>query len=296
MQYRLSILLSFLFFTGSLLGKGNSCEIQGHRGCRARYPENTLPAFQAAIYARADAIELDLLLTRDGHFVIYHDEFINDKLVAYRDGRSLTSLGPLVYSLTFAEVKEFDCGLKTNPAFPQQRAIPGTPIPTLEELFALIRTSKHPHAKKIRVNLEIKRDPLHPEYTASPAELVDRLLPLVAASGLPERISYSSFDPEVLFELRKRAPEATIAFLQENTPVLDNMLETAAQLKAQIVSPKSIFIQSPEQIREMQEQGFKVVLWTVNEPEEWKKFIEWGVDGLITDDPAALRHYLKTHK
>jgi glycerophosphoryl diester phosphodiesterase len=300
MQHSCVILLFFFiasFFEIHAMEK--KCEIQGHRGYRGRFPENTLPAFEAAIEAQADVLEMDLLLTGNEYVVIYHDYFINPALIVYQDKRSLTSQGPLVRSLTLAQVKEFDCGIKNNPDFPGQRRLAGTQIPTLQELFTLIHTSTHPHAKKIRLNLEIKRETLLPELTLPPAVIVDTLLRVVRASGLSKRISYSSFDPEVLFELRKKEPKARIAFLQENTSteamndILKNMVAIASQLGAEIVSPEASLIHDVAQIRYLQQLGFKVVLWTVNDPLEWKKFINMGVDGLITDYPAELRTYLR---
>ncbi|HEY2811229.1 MAG TPA: glycerophosphodiester phosphodiesterase family protein [Rhabdochlamydiaceae bacterium] len=279
-----------LFFLMPLFIWTQQIEVQGHRGARGVRPENTLPSFAAAIEAGADALEMDLLLTKEGEIVIYHDENINSQLIAYLDGSPVSS-SPLVHELSLQQIKQFDCGRLVNPAFPMQKQMPGTQIPTLEELFVFLKTSSLPHAKDIRLNLEIKRNPFFPQITAPCEEIVKKLLATVKAHGMSSRVSYSSFDPEVLYVLRKHAPNATIAFLREAS--LTGMVDIAKSLKAKTVSPDHELIHSAQDIRNLQQLGFRVVLWTVNEPQRWKELIEWGVDGIITDYPEELVRFLK---
>ena len=277
----------FLFLLFPLLLIGEMIEIQGHRGCRGVLPENTLPAFAAAIEAGVDVLELDCLLTHDGHILIYHDFHINPALVCDSEGHKASS--DLIRSLTLAQIKQLDCG-KSNPAFPQQQALPGTPLPTLQELFTLINTSNIPNANKIRLNLEIKRDPFHPQYTESPAVMAKTLVDLVYANNLQDRVYYSSFDPGSLEAVRKIDPTATIAFLKEGS--LDWMVEMATLLEAQIVSPEHILIPDAQYVQELKDLGFKVIPWTVNDPERWQQLIAMGVDGIITDFPQELKYLL----
>lgn len=267
----------------------SAIEVQGHRGARGTHPENTMPAFMAAIEAGADALEMDLLLTEDEEVVIYHDYFINPELVTYLDGKAVSS-PPLIATLSLAQVKQFDCGRKTNPSFPHQRAIRGTKIPTLHELITQIKSSSHPNAKKIRLNLEIKREPLHPEYTPSPTLIVKKILECVSKENFADRVSYSSFDPEILFELRKSAPHVKIAYLKEDD--LNAVFETASALKAETVSPEHILIDA-KYVNMLHKAGYRVVLWTANSPALWDELINMGVEGIITDYPADLIAYLK---
>jgi len=275
-----------LFLLLPLMLMGEPIEVQGHRGYRGLFPENTLPAFAAAIEAGVDVLELDCLLTSDGHIVIYHDFYIDPQLVSYADGRKAPAA--LIRSLSLAKVKKFDCG-KSNPAFPMQQALPGTSLPTLQELFTLIKTSSTPHADKIRLNLEIKRDPFHPHFTASPALIAKTLVDLVHANEMQERVYYSSFDPESLEAVRKIDRAARIAFLKEGS--LDLMVEMASLLQAQIVSPEHILIPNAEYVQSLKAMGFKVIPWTVNDPARWQELIAMGVDGIITDFPQELMRY-----
>jgi glycerophosphoryl diester phosphodiesterase len=266
---------------------GKKIEVQGHRGCRGVLPENTLPAFAATIEAGADALELDCLLTHDKEIVIYHDFSIDPELVRNGDGSPAPAV--LIRSLSLAQIKTLDCG-KANPAFPQQKGIPGETLPTLQELFTLIRTSTDPKAKTVRLNLEIKRDPFHPEYTFAPALMARKIVDLVRANGLESRVYYSSFDPESLEAVRKVDPHARIAFLKEGD--LKYMIEFASLLQAQIVSPEHILLTDAEMVRDMKRLGFKVIVWTVNEPQRWQECLDLGVDGIITDYPQDLIEFL----
>ena len=285
MFYLQAFLLATLIMT--TYGYGKKIEVQGHRGCRGTRPENTLPAFAAAIEAGVDALEPDLLLTQDDVFVIYHSHFIKPSLVTYLDGSPLAA-PPLMRSLNLSQVKQFDCGRIKNPLYPQQSLIPETTIPTLEELFSLIQTSPHPHAAHVQLNLEIKRDVDSP---ISPERCAQKLLKLVEANGFSQRVYYSSFDPEVLFEVRKSDPTASIGFLKEDD--LDGMIECATALKAEIISPDDTLIKDPHYIRSLQQLGFKVILWTVNDPARWEELIQMGVDGIITDYPHELIAFLR---
>jgi glycerophosphoryl diester phosphodiesterase len=230
-------------------------------------------------------------MTQDGKIVIYHDYFLDPDLVTYLDGRPLSSSTLLIHSLPLSQLKEFDCGRKANPQFPRQKGIPGTSIPTLEELFERIHASSDPHAKTVRLNLEIKRDPCRPEYTAAPGVMAKEVLHLVQRCGFQDRVYYSSFDPESLEVLRALDPEAKIAFLKEDD--LEGMIDAAQRVKAETVSPEHILIKDAEDVRRLQHMGFKVILWTVNDAERWEELIDMGVDGIITDYPEDLIHFLK---
>ncbi len=266
-------------------------EIQGHRGTRGLKPENTLSSFSAAIEAGVDALELDLLMTKDGELVIYHDFYVNEQLCMYLDGSEVTPPSPLVYSLTLLQIKQLDCGSKKNPLFPRQQLIPKETIPTLQELFSMISSSAHPHAKKVRLNLEIKGDPRDPKLTASPESFVRELLDVVNRSDFKQRVYYSSFDPRMLHEMRKLDPSATLAFLKAGD--LEGLVEIATQLHAAIVSPEQHLLKSKEDIKFLQDHGFKVITWTVNDPKRCIELLEMGVDGVITDYPHDMIQLLR---
>jgi glycerophosphoryl diester phosphodiesterase len=273
-------------------------EVQGHRGSRAVRPENTIPGFSAAIEAGANVLEFDVLVTADDELIIHHDFFVNKDLCSYLDGTSLQDSHP-IRSLTLSEIKKLDGGAKINPEFPTQIQVPGTQIPTLQELFEFLQNSSHPNAKTVRLNLEIKRDPRYPEWTLSPSELAKKIVKQVKVNGFTDRIYYSSFDPEVLLAIRKEDPNATVGFIfsADSLQVArllrpdadrDFLVKIASYLQAKVLSPEHSLLSSKQDVIALQKQGFRVIPWTVNDPARWKELIEMGVDGIISDDPKGL--------
>ena len=105
--------------------------VHGHRGARAMRPENTIPAFEYAIAQGVDVLELDMAVTKDDVLVVSHDPMLNPAICT----------GPgtpvAIRTLTLAELRKWDCGGKQNPLFSKQTPVPGTPIPTLDEVFDL---------------------------------------------------------------------------------------------------------------------------------------------------------------
>ncbi|MES2121911.1 MAG: glycerophosphodiester phosphodiesterase family protein [Chlamydiota bacterium] len=278
-------------------------EVQGHRGSRGTMPENSLPSFGAAIEAGADVLELDLLVSKDGVIFIHHNFFSTPELCVYRDGTPLTE-STLISNWTLEEIKNLDCGSKQNPQFPEQRTVPGAEIPTLQELFEWIQNSSLQGAKTIRLNLELKRDPRHPEYTAEPSAFAKKVVDLVNTMGFSNRVYYSSFDPEILGHVRALAPEATIGFIYNRLAVdhmemqhpgkgLETLLYFISAIRPQVISPEHFLLRSAEDVLQLKGRGMRVIPWTVNDPARWGELRTMGVDGLITDYPEQLMEFLK---
>ncbi|MES2198813.1 MAG: glycerophosphodiester phosphodiesterase family protein [Chlamydiota bacterium] len=294
---------SILCGTLLLFNNVQALQVQGHRGARALMPENTLPSFDAAIKARAHVLELDLLLTSDEECVIHHDYFINKELCTYLDG-SLIEIPPLIKQLTLAEIREIDAGGQVNQKFPKQAFIPKTAIPTLIELFEWINNSSHSQAKTIRLNLEIKRDPRFPEWTGTPDLIAEKIVNLVDQNGFSNRVYYSSFDPDALLAIRNKSPNAHLGLIFNEKSLLiadpldpknglDLLLQLASSLQVEILSPDHKLLGNLINVSFLQEKGFQVIPWTVNESERWKELTRMNVDGIITDDPEELINWLE---
>lgn len=281
---------------------GFSLDVQGHRGSRALKPENTLPGFLSGIESGAQFLELDILVTADNHLVIHHDFFLNKDLCRYLDGKEVTQ-EVLIRSLSLSDLKKIDAG-KSNPSFPFQQALPGTQIPSLQDLFDLMKTCNHPNAQKIKLNLELKRDLRFPEWTLPPLDLATAITDLVEKNGFSDRVYYSSFDPEVLIAIRKANPKAQTGFIFSSQSLdvarilhpeagMEFLLKIASFLEVSILSPDHALLQTKEDVLLLQKKGFKVIPWTVNDPKRWKELSEMGVDGMISDDPEALVQFLQ---
>ncbi|MBS0578542.1 MAG: glycerophosphodiester phosphodiesterase [Proteobacteria bacterium] len=287
-----------------------SFDIEAHRGGRALRPENTLQSFANALSMGVDTLELDMGVTKDGVVVVSHERGLNPDLARGPDGRYLTKGIPYV-QLTLAEVKKYDVG-QIRPGsdyaarFPDQLAVPGTRIPTLAEVFDLVRRSKDPH---VRLNIETKIDPTHPDESLDPQHFVDAVLGVLRREHFMDRVMIESFDWRTLQLLQKQAPQIPTVYLTQVEQPEENLYldrpspwtagfdpvkygrSVPRAVKAaggRIWSPLYTDIDQ-RAVDEAHALGLTIVAWTVNDPEAMGRLIDMGVDGIISDRPDLLR-------
>ncbi len=254
--------------------------VHGHRGARAVLPENTLPAFEHAIAAGADMLELDLAVTKDNVLMVSHDPAVNRKICTGPEGETR------IRFMTLAEVKAFDCGAKANPEFPKQTAVPGTRIPTLDEALALAPKGA------FGFNIETKIDTKKPELAPAPAEFARLLVDAIRRHKIEARVMVQSFDFRALKEIHAIAPDLKLCALYGGLPKdLVKISQEAGGVP--IVAPHHMLV-TKGKVKKAHKNGLQVVPWTVNTPGAWDKMIRAGVDAIITDDPAALIAHLKS--
>jgi glycerophosphoryl diester phosphodiesterase len=272
-----AILLTFPFFLMTAHAASRIL-VHGHRGARAIYPENTIPAFQYAIKIGADVLEMDVAVTKDNVLVISHDPHINPEICKGPHP------GIAIHELTLAELHEYDCGALKNPHFPKQQPVPGTRIPTLDEVLSLS------NGNNVEFNIETKSFPDHPELTPPPDVFSRMLLGVIRKHNLESRSIVQSFDFRTLHAMKRLAPKIRLSALWEGAarPFVD----IARDGEADIISP-DFHLVTPEQVKASHEAMLQVAPWTADTPADWQKLIDAGVDAIITDDPAALIAYLK---
>jgi len=252
--------------------------VHGHRGARAVLPENTIPGFEYAIQAGADVLEMDVVVTNDDVPVVSHDPEINPEICRGPHP------GAAIRTLTLAELREYDCGSLKNPRFAKQQLAPGARIPTLDEVLSL---SAH---TDVQFNIELKSFPNHPELAPPPDIFALLVLQAIRKRNLDSRSIVQSFDFRVLHAMKRLAPEIRIAALWEGAG--RSFVEIAHEALTSIVAPEFHLV-TPEAVEAAHAAQLELVPWTANTPEDWQKLIDAGVDGIITDDPAALIAYLK---
>lgn len=253
-------------------------QVHGHRGARAVLPENTLPAFEYAIEVGADAIELDLAVTRDNVLVVSHDPMLNPAICKSPGG------SPVIRRLTLAELRRWDCGSLRNPEFPRQKPVPGAQIPTLDEVLALADRGD------FLFNIETKLAADHPEYTPPPEEFARLVVEAVRRRKLESRVIVQSFDFRTLHAMKKLAPGIPLAALYSRDD--RDFVSMAREAGAGIIAPHYSLV-TLERVAAAHQAGLKVIPWTANDERVWEALVAADVDGIITDDPAALIDYLK---
>ncbi|MBI2688947.1 MAG: glycerophosphodiester phosphodiesterase [Acidobacteria bacterium] len=273
----------------SFAGAAPRIQVHGHRGARALRPENSLPAFAYAIEQGVDVLEMDLAVTKDDILVVSHDPKMNPVFCVGPEGSKGSQ--PLIHSMTLAELRKWDCGGKANPGFPKQQAIPGTRVPTLQEVFDLVKSKK----SNVEFNIETKISPARPEQTPTPERFAELVLEVVRKNGLTSRVILQSFDFRTLHAMSRMEPKLRLAALYPEHPSLPHrtLLDLAKAAGSGIVSPHFLTVR-PEEVAAAHQAGLEVVPWTANEPAIWDKLIAAKVDAIISDDPAALIAYLKS--
>jgi glycerophosphoryl diester phosphodiesterase len=268
-----------IVFTMSMSVAASKISVHGHRGARGVLPENTLPAFEYAINAGVDVLEMDLAVTKDNVLVISHDPTL----------LSMICTGPkpnaVIHELTLEELRQYDCGSLKNPRFPKQKPVPGTRVPTLDEVL----TMAAPSTVEFNIETKIFRD--KPQYTPPPDEFARLVLDEIRKHHMESRVILQSFDFRTLHAMHKLAPEIRLSALYEGAP--KDFVKIAQEAGAGIVSPHYSLV-TGEQVEAAHKAQLQVVPWTANTRADWDKLVAAGVDAIISDYPAELIAYLKS--
>ena len=293
-----------------------SVDLQGHRGARGLLPENTLPAFAKALELGVTTLELDVVATRDDVLVISHDPALNRDITRHAQGQFLSASGPNIIDLTLAQVQSYDVGRidpnsRYGKTFASQQAIDGTHIPTLAELFAMVKASGN---TRVKFAIETKLTPQRPEQTPPPERFVQMLLRVIREHGMQERVQILSFDWRTLQLVHRLAPGMPTVYITAQLPSLDNLGIRSGQDSAWTAGfqhrqhgsvPKMIQAAGgthwssfwreldAAQVQEAHQLGIQVLAWTVNDRQAMGQMLDLGVDGLVTDRPDIAIELLK---
>lgn len=253
-----------------------------HQGGDGVWPGDTLYAFEKAVEIGADVLEMDAHLTQDGHIVLMHDETVDDTT----DGAGL------IEEMTLAELKQFDAaydwsndGGKTFPYRGQ-----GIQVPALEELF-----QKFPQMRYV-IEIKLTENPIH-----------QPLCDLIREYAMQDKVVIASFHDEAMQNFRSACPEvATSASRGEVTRFvifgklfLGGLVAPSYQSIQPPYDPEESYnipIMTKRFIREAHAKNIAVEPWTVNDPGLMRQYIEWGVDGIITDRPDLMVKILREYQ
>ena len=230
----------------------------GHRGYSGKYPENTLLAFQKAIEAGADGIELDVQFSKDGKLVVIHDETLD---------RTTTGKGR-VKDYTLEELRTFDASFK----FAGQYGF--NPIPTLCEVLSYMAD------KDACTNIELKTGVF--EYEG----IEEAVMNCVRKYDLSDKVIISSFNHYSVLRMRKLAPELKCGLLTDCW--LINAGKYVHELGVPCYHPAFRNL-TPEITAEIKQYGLEINTWTVNEEEDFRNLEKLGIDIAIGNYPVFQR-------
>lgn len=260
-------------------GQPQSFDLQAHRGGRGETTEGSLRGFAKSIESGVSTLELDVVLTREGQPLVWHDPVIEpskcaDTGPAVAGDPQYPYVGKRVADLSLVQIHTLDCG-RPQPEFPDAEVVPGNVIATLPQVFALADSY---HAD-VRYNIETKVD------AHGPQQIVEVILAAARTAGKLDAIEIQSFDWRTLSLVRAIEPAIHLAALWEHGP---DPIDGAAAVGADIVSPDYAVVDQAF-VERAHRAGLKVIPWTVNDAAAMREQIACGVDGLITDYPARLR-------
>lgn len=236
--------------------------VWAHRGASGYAPENTLEAFEKAVEMKADGVELDIQLSKDGEIVVIHDEWID----------RVTEGKGEVRQYTLAELKRFHAN-RTFPEFQEAR------IPTLAEVYELLKPTN------LTINVELKTGVFF--YPG----IEEKVLKLTKEMGMEDRIWYSSFNHYTVKRLKEKNPEAKTGILYADG--IYGIGEYAEMLNADALHPALYNVLYPDMVEECHSRGKKIHVWTVNEVSYIQKMLELGVDAIIGNYPDRIRKCMK---
>ncbi len=238
-----------------------------HRGFSGAAPENTLVAFKRAMEVGSDMIELDIHLSKDRQVMVIHDDVLN---------RTTNGAGK-VSDYTLEQLKQLDAGGWFAPQFKGER------IPTLKEVLELARGH-------LLVNIEIKNgDPGRYDIR----DLAERALQEVKRAGMENQVLFCSFDPQALQRIQEKNPRVPTALILNKK--WDFPQEVTGGKSFTLLSCRKSVL-TPSNLSRARQKGLKVFVWTLDTEEEMEQFLNWGMDGIITNYPDRLIKILQKRK
>jgi glycerophosphoryl diester phosphodiesterase len=234
-----------------------------HRGASRYAPENTLAAFEIAIKQQADAIELDVKMTADGHVVVIHDQTVD---------RTTDGTGK-VADKRLVEIKQLDAGVNYDAQFT------GEMVPTLEEVLLKM-------AKRIPINIELTN------YASLFNNLPEKVATIVRECSMEDFILFSSFNPIALLKIKKILPEVPIGLLC--LPGKNGAIPRSRwvnRLSHEAIHPDYKDI-TRRLIRAAHKHNKRVHAYTINHVSNIQNMFDIGVDGIFTDDPLLAKQVL----
>ncbi len=281
-------------------------DVQGHRGARGLKPENTVPAFLAALDLGVTTLEMDVVITKDKQVIVSHEPWmsfeicldINGNPVKEKDERKLN-----IFQMTYEQVKQFDCGSKVHPRFPEQEKSKANKPLLSEVIIAAENHLKNFTRYEVDYNIEIKSEKeLDGKYQPKPEEFSDLVYALIDQYLPLDRVVIQSFDFRVLKYWHAKYPEVRLAALVENKKSVDENLQELGFIPS-IYSPDFKLL-SVEVVKELhtkmadsndkRHHKLRVIPWTVNEVSDMLVLKGMGVDGFITDYPDRANKYKLT--
>ncbi|MBY8820714.1 glycerophosphodiester phosphodiesterase [Sphingomonas colocasiae] len=262
-----------------------SIAVIAHRGGALLRPENTVPALRHAADLGAEVLEFDMMMTADDKIVVHHDADINPDFCRPDVGARVVP-GP-IRGLSFAQIRQFDCGSDVRPAYAGKGfvAVPGARIPSLDEVLRGFRGGDARFFAETKIPKGADIDPV--KFAA----LLDVA---VREHGLEDRLILQSFDFRTIDALHAINPRIRTCLLGVPKLTRDYLAMLRRHHATCIVLGHADI--DAEGAGALRRDGITVFSNVADSPEDWRKYVDLGVDALFTNDPAGLIDFLRESK
>ena len=262
-------------------------DIQGHRGCRGLYPENTIVGFIEAVKLGVNTLEMDVVISKDKQVVVSHDPYMSPEICSTPHGEPVLEQEKKIYrlyNLTYDEIKKFDCGIRGHEKFPEQKPMAAFKPLLSDVIDSVERFIRQNNLPPVYYNIETKSTPggddtEHPK----PFEFSKLLYDLLKQKNILSKCIVQSFDPRTLKEIKKTDAQVQLALLVFNADGYEKNIERLG-FNPNIYSPNFILV-NRKLIQKCHQQKMKIIPWTVNDEDKMQKMKLLNLDGIITDYP-----------
>lgn len=279
-------LLYFLLAISALTNSGKAqtnFDIEGHRGCRGLYPENTIPAFIEALKLGVNTLEMDVVVSKDGQLVVSHDPYINCDICLYCENMKGKKEAN-IYKLNYEDIKKIDCGSKVNPKFPEQKKMFAYK-PLLKEVIDEVeKYIKANNLPPVQYNIETKSTPGGDDVEHPKPEVFAKMLyDVLKQKNILSRSIIQSFDARTLQVIHNTDANTKLALLVLDADGFKKNIKNLG-FTPTIYSPNFILV-NKKLVQQCHKAKVQIIPWTINEEDKMLKLQALGVDGLITDYP-----------
>lgn len=265
-------------------------EVQGHRGDRGNFPENSIPAFISAIKKGADVIELDVVISKDRKVVVSHEPFMHSLFMLTPTGDSISEENQEkfnLYQMTYDSIRKFDSGSRGNRLFPDQQKQTSFKPLLAEAIDSVENYIASNDLDGVKYSIELKSsENKYGSYQPEPAAFVELVMQVIQDKNLQGKMNLQSFDVNILKEIHQNYPEVETAYLVYTEGIQKNM--ALLNYQPEIYSPHYELVKDTAFVDSIKSMNMKLIPWTVNESEAIKKMIDLEVDAIITDYPERV--------
>lgn len=264
---------------------------QGHRGARGLLPENTVPAFLKALeFPAITTLEMDAAITKDSVVVISHEPWLSHDICSFPNGQPITREQEKklnIYTMTYAELKTFNCGSRGNKNFPDQKPMAAYKPALAEVVEAVNAYCEKENRPRPFYNIEIKSRPAWDQQkTPEPAIFAKLLVEEIKKLGIEDYAFVQSFDVRSLQAVKELSDSIPTVLLVDNIDGVEGNLEKLGYTP-RVYSPHYKLVNS-EVVKKVHDRKMKLIPWTVNETADMNNLLDLGVDGIITDYPNRI--------